>query len=452
MPLDVPQQVSAFASRTAARRCEAGDCLRQVLLGIICCCGGCASVPDLSFPQVLSSQQAEHAASAEASRPETAFANPGAEPGTRDPRRVADGRARVCDLETSPASLAAWDQPPAAPAAGNAKADFAQAEPRIPLADAADRAIDVTAALARLYPDEYLHDGGDRDRPVHYDHFNRLGLDTQDTVAEYSDHTGKRHVRPSNRVAVYAPRFAAVRSVSQSETDLGVNRLASAFDTARQAGLRARTAPVHHRQNEAGSGVSVRSRASGLDHRHAQRGIEQATRFQMHEKLLNLYQDLSFLRTGQFHQAEEARLAYGLQAAFAWSRDESPVITAQLDSTQEVHAAFKPQQYVGVDDRHKSTGRLRIVKLADKQAAEPGDIVTFTIRYDNLGDRDLYHIRIVDNLTPRLEYVPDSATSDAAGRLIVHDNAEGSLVLEWELDEPLPGRQGGVVTFQARVR
>jgi uncharacterized repeat protein (TIGR01451 family) len=287
---------------------------------------------------------------------------------------------------------------------------------------------------------------------VHYDDFNRLGLDTEDTVAEYSDHTGKRHVRPSNRVAVYAPRFAAVRTVSHSETDLGVNRLASTFDTSRQAGLRGRTSPNHHRQDEASGGVKVRSRASGLENRDAQRGVEQATRFQMHEKLLNAFQDLQFIRTGQFGQTDAARLAYGLQAAFIWSRDENPVITAQIDSSQEVYASFKPEQFVGIDDRHKKTGRLRIVKLADKQAAQPGEIVTFTIRFDNLGDRELHHIHIVDNLTPRLEYVADSATSDMAGRLIVRDNAEGSLVLEWELEEPLPGHQGGVVTFQARVR
>jgi len=59
---------------------------------------------------------------------------------------------------------------------------------------------------------------------------------------------------------------------------------------------------------------------------------------------------------------------------------------------------------------------------------------------------------IVDNLTPRLEYVDDSATCDLNGHLVTEDNGEGSLVLKWELDEPLAGRTGGVVTFQARVR
>jgi len=90
--------------------------------------------------------------------------------------------------------------------------------------------------------------------------------------------------------------------------------------------------------------------------------------------------------------------------------------------------------------------------MADRQMAQPGDVVTFTIRFDNIGDLAVHDVVIVDNLTPRLEYVEDSATSDRDGRLVEEDNGEGSLVLRWELDDALAGRTGGVVTFKARVR
>ena len=79
-------------------------------------------------------------------------------------------------------------------------------------------------------------------------------------------------------------------------------------------------------------------------------------------------------------------------------------------------------------------------------------MLTFTIRYDNVGDHELRQVRIVDNLTPRLEYLPDSASSDRDGVIHVEDNNEGSVVLTFELDEPLPGRTGGILTFKARVR
>ena len=57
-----------------------------------------------------------------------------------------------------------------------------------------------------------------------------------------------------------------------------------------------------------------------------------------------------------------------------------------------------------------------------------------------------------DNLSPRLEYIEDSAECDAKGRLDVQDNGEGSLILKWILDEPVPGGKGGVVSFKALVR
>ena len=79
-------------------------------------------------------------------------------------------------------------------------------------------------------------------------------------------------------------------------------------------------------------------------------------------------------------------------------------------------------------------------------------MITFTIRFDNLGDRELRNIRIIDNLTPRLEYIDDSVTSDREGSINVDDNGEGSQVLRFELDEPLTGHTGGVISFQAKLR
>ena len=92
-------------------------------------------------------------------------------------------------------------------------------------------------------------------------------------------------------------------------------------------------------------------------------------------------------------------------------------------------------------------------------------MIRFTLRFDNVGERPLTQVRIIDNLSPRLEYIKDSATlgftdedekTPAAeargGRITVDDNEQGSEVLVFELDEPLPGGVGGVITFQARVR
>ena len=307
------------------------------------------------------------------------------------------------------------------------------------------------APIPQHYPDEYLCDGGDRALPVRYDFNMRLGLDTEDAVAEYTDHTGDNHVRPTNRVCVYSPRFGAMRSISSPVLDTQVNKIASADKFLRGAGMRNRDATGMHKQHLAVGKYRTRERASDIDVDLRSAAIDQSQILASHTKLLNTFEDFQFVHTGQLTQTDEVRLAKGIQAAAVWSRTQFPVIAAQTEQAQEVIGEFRAQEIVGKEDK-RSPGRLRIVKLADKTVAQPGDVVTFTIRYDNLGERELYNVRIIDNLTPRLQYVEDSETSDRAGQLLLQDNEEGSFILEFVLDEPLPGGQGGVVTFQTKVR
>jgi uncharacterized repeat protein (TIGR01451 family) len=96
--------------------------------------------------------------------------------------------------------------------------------------------------------------------------------------------------------------------------------------------------------------------------------------------------------------------------------------------------------------------KLRLCKLASKGAAIPGEEVEFTLRFDNIGDRVIGNVTIVDNLTTRLEYVPDSQKSSLEANFLTTPNEGDSLVLRWEIVEPLQPGQGGVLQFRARVR
>lgn len=307
-------------------------------------------------------------------------------------------------------------------------------------------------AVVEMYPDEYLFDGGDRENPVHYDDYHRLGLDTEDTIVEYETHKGKHEVKKSNRVAVYAPRFAAIRSASSPLAGTSIDSLATTEDTIHGVGLEARTVITQHKQREQLEGVRMRSRASGVETERQQGAVDQSAYISGHTKLSNLFQDTGTESSGQFRQSDEARIAYQVQAAAIWSRTQFPVIAIRARSAHESKRAVKPEEYIGVEDKRKTEGNLRLVKLADKKNAEPGDVITFTIKYENIGDFDVEGIKVIDNLTPRLEYIQDSATSDRKGRLVVEDNQEGSLILTFEVDETVKGHQGGTVTFQARVR
>ena len=95
---------------------------------------------------------------------------------------------------------------------------------------------------------------------------------------------------------------------------------------------------------------------------------------------------------------------------------------------------------------------LRVIKTASTKTARPGDIVDFTIRFDNMGDQAVSHMVLIDNLTTRLEYVAGSAQSSRPADFSTEENEGESLVLRWEFNEPLPLGAGGLVRFHCRVR
>jgi uncharacterized repeat protein (TIGR01451 family) len=157
---------------------------------------------------------------------------------------------------------------------------------------------------------------------------------------------------------------------------------------------------------------------------------------------------------GIFHRKDGIEIAEQMQNAITWTRDQFPVITATTTNASEISARFKVQQKVGVRDERETRGNVRIVKLADRDEARPGDTITFTINFQNTGDFDVYDVSIVDNLTPRLAYVSGSAEIDEKhpGEVSVEPNGEGSEILTFKLDKPLKGHTGGTITFEAVVR
>ena len=319
--------------------------------------------------------------------------------------------------------------------------------------------------VVEQFPDEFVIDGGDRGDPVHYQSFLRYGVETEDTIAEYTDDEGASHVLPSNRVAIYAPRFAAIRTVQLPIEGFGVERMASAHRLTREVRLTTREGSRHHRQQLGAVDARMRSRASGLLGETRTAGMSRLLRSGEHVKLLNVFEETGGLVAGRMDQADNARLARSLENAAAWAGDEAPRATASTAAGQSIQSTPWVGSYTGLEIEHKKIGQLKIVKLADRDTARSDDVITFTLRFDNVGERPLTKVRVVDNLSPRLDYIDDSATlgfSDETektppeeargGRITVDDNEQGSQVLVFELDEPLPGGVGGVITFQARVR
>ena len=71
---------------------------------------------------------------------------------------------------------------------------------------------------------------------------------------------------------------------------------------------------------------------------------------------------------------------------------------------------WTPRETVGVETPPDKPG-LSVIKQVDADEAEPGDMVTYTIRFRNMGNTPIRAVSIVDSLMPRLEYVAEVGRS-----------------------------------------
>lgn len=300
--------------------------------------------------------------------------------------------------------------------------------------------------------DEYLFDGGDRDVPVTVDRdWTVRGIDQEDTIAHYDTLQGRTEVTPSNRVPIYAPRFAAVRKVFGLEYHEAHERVAGVENPVRlnsQDSNRIVTTAIQPTQpvleHNFRSSVALRDQTRGI-------GIERSQLLQGFDNHFLAYEDFRVIRRGQFDGNEKLRLAERVQAALVWTRDQSVQVVIEGSSAYEATGTNRPNETVQYE-LPPGKPRLRIIKVASKSEALPGEVVDFTLRFDNIGDQRIGNVTIIDSLTTRLEYVPDSAQCDLPARFGTQENEAESQLLRWEINEPLAVGQGGVIRFQCKVR
>ena len=192
------------------------------------------------------------------------------------------------------------------------------------------------------------------------------------------------------------------------------------------------------------SPIAFRERVRGESMDGAQALAKLVDRFSVHE-------DFRVIRTGIFDNSEKARLAERLDAALVWSENQAVQVTIEkvtaILATNDVGL-----QSVYCYDLPPGKPRLRVVKVASKKSAQPGEEVEFTIRFDNVGDQTVGNVTLVDSLTTRLEYLPDTAQCSLEAKFYTQENDGESLVLRWEIRSPLRVGEGGIIRFTCRVR
>jgi uncharacterized repeat protein (TIGR01451 family) len=300
--------------------------------------------------------------------------------------------------------------------------------------------------------DEFICDGGDLNHDVHVkQNWDIVGLDKEDTIAHYDTLDGQTEVSASNCVCIYAPRFAAVRKVSSPVLYEGHERM---------AGVEQPLKPNLHEENR-GPKTAIQPEQLvaqlGLDQAQKLReqtrgiGVEQALAPILAREGFLPYEDLLIIQRGQFDAHEKARLAQRVAAAITWT-DNLPVqIVIDGIPAVEGKGLAEPQETIVYEREGRPC--LRICKIADRSEATPGQIVTFTLRFDNVGDQRVGNVTIIDHLTTRLEYVEGSASCTLKADFKPSEQLDSeTTVLRWEIQDTLQVNEGGIIRFQARVR
>jgi uncharacterized repeat protein (TIGR01451 family) len=315
----------------------------------------------------------------------------------------------------------------------------------------------ITRAPYKVHPrmpfDECLPDGGDA---IPYVHFNAdlqvAGLGASETVAQFTRPGERPRIVPSNVVCLYSPRFGLARSslvcvaglYSEGTRNVDHRARRALFETREAAELRSkkdRTRLV--RRREVPSIVAMNEPPAAMDEL---RIVAAVVRNDPYEKLTG--------HTGPntLIQADEARIAMSIEAAKAWTRHQFPAYTAISESGAQITGVGQTGEIQQIKEPNLRPGELVLRKSVNPTSAKPGDVVEFVIEYFNVGQRPIESVSIVDSLTPRLEYVPNSAKTDRRGVFTAAPNDVESQELRWDISDPIPGGQKGVVWFEAKVR
>ena len=307
------------------------------------------------------------------------------------------------------------------------------------------------AGRAWMPRDEFLCDGGDHGESIHFaGEGGLLGIDPRDAVVQFTADDRPR-VLPTNVVCVYAPRFASVR------VTVGVNEALNASTALmneliqRQELAAARQGTKRLTLAQAAELSRLRLKATGLQTRVFASEHSEV-------RVLGGFDNVTAINTGKMVQAPDRRTAVQVAGAIrerlkaeAIKSAESAVITGVVEGAGQMVMTWPPREVAGVEVPPRKPG-LAVVKRVDAEEAEPGDTLTYTIQYRNMGNVPIRAVTVIDSLMPRLEYVAGSAQGPANTIFTYGENKAGALELRWDLPGAIAPGAEGAVTFRAVVR
>ena len=302
-----------------------------------------------------------------------------------------------------------------------------------------------------LPKDEFLCDGGDGGTPMGFGGDGGLrGIDPRDAAIQFRADDRSR-VLPTNRVCIYAPRFAAVRASIGANQTLLVESLLVAKHTDRQEAINAKQGPKRFTRNERVELARHRARASIAKGRVYAGDHVEVRVLQGFDVPVNIAGNVTIQGPQTAADRQKANYYRLKQKLDGMKTAESAVVTGLTQGTGQAVMAWRPQELASVEVPPNKPG-LAVIKQVDKAEAEPGDEVEFTIFYRNMGNVPITNVSVIDSLLPRLEYIPRSALGPAGSVFTARENRVGSTELRWDLPEAVAPGQEGYVRFRVKVR
>ena len=300
--------------------------------------------------------------------------------------------------------------------------------------------------------DEFIADGGMGPKGVKvHDDFSVSGLEPENTIVHFDTIDGKVGVEASNRVEIYAPKFRAVRQIVFAGVNENVQKPIG-YDGSRLAISQERYVGGMQSKRHLAYGENIATRP-GEQFIGRRAAGESSNRRQMMiaDNAFKAYENLKIIKTGVMDRSEAGMLAESVRRAASWGFTSNPQVAIDYNRVMAVVKDEGPGVLYQLDkDTHNP--KVRIVKIASVEDARPGDHIEFTIRFDNVGDEPVGNVTILDSLTGRLEYAEGSAQCSKKGAFMTEPNKAGSLVLRWEIEDPLEPGEGGIIRFECIVR
>ena len=306
--------------------------------------------------------------------------------------------------------------------------------------------------VTELNTNEYIGGGGDSKDPVYSTpDWAVKHLDREDTVAHFDTVDGAILVEPSNQVQIYSPRFGSVRQIlgpresDQRTTLFNIQTDQKIVQHIKSEGIDIRS------QEEKASFTRAQDRAVGVNARTLPQSASDEKAAMVANQQTKLGSMMAAITHSEIGADDKAALMDGAAAAQSWGEVQGVAVSLDNINVGTNVYVDGPSVIYSVKDDTK-TSKLRLIKIASKNAAKPGELIEFTIRFENIGDQVIGNVTILDNLSSRLTYLENSAKSSHVGEFLVETNEQGSLVLRWEITDPLEPGEFGIVQFIGKVR